>query len=188
MRGRHMTTPPPTPRASGPATRRWRSPPRKRRCSTIHARASAEERRTADATRFANEALELADRLELAGVAADARTTLARLRERPGETAASQVMLEETVQQARSAGDLAGELRGMFNLGTLHYEAGQIDIAREEYTRTQRRAEETGRPWSPYGLESRVLGIQAAYLLGDWDGAAALADLRHQSPPTCSRR
>ena len=116
-------------------------------------------------------------------VVADARTTLARLRERPGETAASRVMLEETAGQARAAGDLAVELRSMFNLGTLQYEAGQIASAREEYARTQRRAEETGRPWSPFGLESRVLGIQAAYVLGDWAAAAALADLRHESPP-----
>ncbi len=149
----------------------------------LHARALHEQRQHDEATRFATEALELADRLGLAGVAADARTTLARLRERPGETAASQAMLQETVLQARSAGDLAGELRSMFNLGTLQYEAGRIDAAREEYARTQERAEETGRPWSPYGLESRVLGIQAAYVLGDWDGASALADLRHQSPP-----
>ncbi len=28
-----------------------------------------------------------------------------------------------------------------------------------------------------------MLGIQAAYVLGDWEGAAALADLRHESPP-----
>ena len=149
----------------------------------LHARALSEQRQHDEATRFATQALELADRLGLAGVAADARTTLARLRERPGETAASQAMLQETVLQARNAGDLAGELRSMFNLGTLQYEAGRIDVAREEYARTQERAEETGRPWSPYGLESRVLGIQAAYVLGDWDGASALADLRHQSPP-----
>ena len=30
-----------------------------------------------------------------------------------------------------------------------------------------------GRPWAPFALESRVLGIQAAYVLGDWDGAAS---------------
>jgi DNA-binding CsgD family transcriptional regulator/tetratricopeptide (TPR) repeat protein len=149
----------------------------------LHARALSEQRRHDEATEFATEALELADRLTLAVVAADARTTLARLRERPGETAASRAILEETVGQARATGDLAVELRTMFNLGTLQYEAGHIASAREEYDRTQRRAEETGRPWSPFGLESRVLGIQAAYVLGDWAGAAALADLRHESPP-----
>ncbi len=149
----------------------------------LHARGLSEARRHDEATEFATEAAELADRLGLAVVVADARTTLARLRERPGETAASRVMLEENVGQARAAGDLAVELRSMFNLGTLQYEAGDIASARDEYARTQRRAEETGRPWSPFGLESRVLGIQAAYVLGDWTAAAALADLRHESPP-----
>ena len=32
-----------------------------------------------------------------------------------------------------------------------------------------------------YALEARVLGIQAAYVLGDWDGAAAMADLSHDA-------
>ena len=55
--------------------------------------------------------------------------------------------------------------------------------AREGYARTEQRAREEWRPWAPYGLESRVLGIQATYLLGDWDAATAMADLRHESPP-----
>ena len=41
-----------------------------------------------------------------------------------------------------------------------------------------REAGRVGRPWAPYALESRVLGIQAAYLDGDWDGALDLADVR----------
>ena len=148
------------------------------RMLSLHARASAEERRTAEATRFANEALELGDRLGLADVVADARTTLARLRERRGETAASIALLEESVRQAAAAGELGAELRGMFSLGTMQYETGDLAAARESYARTIQRARDAGRPWAPYGLESRVLGIQAAYVLGDWDAATAMADLR----------
>ena len=92
-------------------------------------------------------------------------------------------MLAETIAQARAAGDLGAELRGMFNLATVQYEAGEVAEARELYARTERRAREEWRPWAPYGLESRVLGIQAAYLLGDWDAAAEMADLRHEAPP-----
>lgn len=149
----------------------------------LHARALSEQRRHDEATEVATASLDLADSLGLVGVAADARTTLARLRERSGETAASQAMLEDTTRQARAAGDLAAELRSMFNLGTLQYESGDVASARGSYARTERRARETGRPWAPYGLESRVFGIQAAYTMGDWDGAAALADLSHDAPP-----
>ncbi len=149
----------------------------------LHARALAEMRRHDEAARYATEAIDLADRLGRVGIAADARTTMARLRERGGETAESRAMLAGTIAQARTAGDLGAELRGMFNLATLQYEAGEVAEARELYARTERRAREKWRPWAPYGLESRVLGIQAAYLLGDWDAATEMADLRHESPP-----
>ena len=149
----------------------------------LHARALAEERRPDEAGAAASDALELADSLGLAGLAADARTTLARLRERSGETAASKAMLQKTIAQARAAGDLAAELRGVFNLGTLQYETGDVAGARESYAVAERRARSAGRPWAPYGLESRVLGIQAAYTAGDWDAAAAMADLSHDAPP-----
>ena len=149
----------------------------------LHARALAEMRRHEEAATYATEAIDLADRLGRTGIAADARTTLARLRERGGETAESRTMLAETIAVAASAGDLGAELRGMFNLATLQYEAGEVAEAREGYARTERRAREEWRPWAPYGLESRVLGIQATYLLGDWDAATEMADLRHESPP-----
>src|SRR6185369_12994625 len=55
----------------------------------LHARALWEARRLDEAASVASDAMELADRVGLAGVVADARTTLARLRERSGETAAS---------------------------------------------------------------------------------------------------
>jgi DNA-binding CsgD family transcriptional regulator/tetratricopeptide (TPR) repeat protein len=149
----------------------------------LHARALWEARRLDEAASVASDAMELADRLGMAGVVADARTTLARLRERSGETAASRAILAETVDQARAAGDLAAELRSMFNLGTLQYESGDVAAARETYASTEQRGREVGRPWAPFALESRVLGIQAAYVLGDWDGAAAMADLSNDAPP-----
>jgi DNA-binding NarL/FixJ family response regulator/tetratricopeptide (TPR) repeat protein len=150
---------------------------------SLHARALNEARRHDEASAAATEAMELADRIGLAGVVADARTTLARLRERSGETAASRAILQESVDQARAAGDLAAELRSMFNLATLQYESGDVAAAHETYARTEQRGREVGRPWAPFALESRVLGIQAAYVLGDWDGATAMADLSHDAPP-----
>ena len=81
------------------STRTTRCAPSCSRCTPARCPSSAAHD---EATEFATEAAELADRLGLAVVVADARTTLARLRERPGETAASRAMLEETVGQARA--------------------------------------------------------------------------------------
>ena len=149
----------------------------------LHARAHAEQRRHVEASELAAQALELAGKLELADVVIDARTTLARLREGTQGPAASVEMLEEVVVQARAAGDLDSELRGTFNLGTLLYENGRIEESRTVYARAVERGRSVGRPWAPFALESRVLGIQAAYLVGDWDAAAAMADLHGESPP-----
>ena len=135
----------------------------------LHARALWEARRLDEAAAVAAEAMELADRLGLAGVVADARTTLARLRERSGETAASRAILEETVDQARAAGDLAAELRSMFNLGTLQYESGDVAAARETYARHRAAWPRGGsavgavragvtRPRHPGGVRARRLG------------------------------
>jgi DNA-binding NarL/FixJ family response regulator len=153
------------------------------RVLALHARAHTEQRRNGEAADLASQALELAARLELPEVMADARTTLARLREGAQGSAASVEILEQVVEQAKSAGDIDSELRSTFNLGTLLYENGRVDEAREVYARASARGRAVGRPWAPYALESRVLGIQAAYLAGDWDGALDLADVRGESPP-----
>ena len=153
------------------------------RVLALHARAHSEQRRNEEAAELAAQALEMAGRLELPVVMADARTTLARLREGTRGSAASVEILEQVVEQAKAAGDIDSELRSTFNLGTLLYENGRVGEAREVYARATERGRAVGRPWAPYALESRVLGIQAAYLDGDWDGALDLADLRGESPP-----
>ncbi len=157
--------------------------PQRAHVMALHARASSEARRPEDAMHWAEEALELASRLGLVDVAADARTTLARVRERPDELSTSVALLEQTVAEAAAAGEIGVELRGRFNLATMRYENGLIEEARDSYKAATKRARASGRPWAPFGLESRVLGIQAAYVLGDWDSATRGADLTRESPP-----
>ena len=85
----------------------------------LHARALVGGPALDEAAPVATEAMELADRLGLAGVVADARTTLARLASAPARPAASRAILAETRRRRpRAAGDLAAELRSLFNLGT----------------------------------------------------------------------
>ena len=45
-------------------------------------------------------------------------------------------MLADAIAQAQASGDVTAELRSMFNLATLHYEAGEVAEAREVYEQT----------------------------------------------------
>ena len=77
------------------------------------------------------------------------------------------------VAEARAAGDVAAELRGLYNLGTLHYEAAELDEALGGLPpRRQQRASETGRPWAPYGAGRPGARPSGGVRAGDWDGAA----------------
>ena len=85
----------------------------------------------------------------------------------PARPPTSHAMLEETVAQARAAGDLPTELRGMFNPRHRCSTRSATSPARATTTRgRQRGPARSGRPWAPYGLEARVLAIQAAHAAG----------------------
>ena len=153
------------------------------RLMALHARAAASLGRAEEATRWAERALDLADRLGLAEVHSDATTTLAWLDERSGDTARSRRNLQAAVTAARQAGVVSAELRGLLNLGNHHFEAGRLAEALAIYQEAAGRAAETRRPWAPYGLDSRVMAAQVAYVCGEWDLAGRLADARGQNPP-----
>jgi DNA-binding CsgD family transcriptional regulator len=149
----------------------------------LHARANAERQRVDEATRWAGEAVELGQQLGASRVVLDAATTLARIEERAGDPAASQRTFEKIVAQARADGDVTAELRGLHHLGALHFELGRFAEAAEAYASATARAVETGRPWAPYGLDSRVMGSITAYVAGRWDDAVTLCDLVGETAP-----
>jgi DNA-binding CsgD family transcriptional regulator/tetratricopeptide (TPR) repeat protein len=156
----------------------WRA-----RILLVHARANADRARDDDAVRWAGEALTMAHELGLADVAADAATTLALLDERAGNPDASETRLMKAVAGARSTGEVAAELRGLYNLGTLHYELGRLPQALAVYQETWARAKQFGRLWAPYGLDARAMVAVVAYVSGDWDLALRTVDVRGESPP-----
>jgi DNA-binding CsgD family transcriptional regulator/tetratricopeptide (TPR) repeat protein len=149
----------------------------------VHARANADRNRDDEAVRWATEALDMAHDLNLPDVAAGAATTLARLDERAGNPVASEAALIQAVEVARSAGEATAELRGLANLGAIHYEQGRLAAALELHRRTWQRARELGLPWGTYGLDARARTALVANVMGDWPAATAAVDFSGESPP-----
>ncbi len=149
---------------------------------SVHARANADRQRE-EATRWATEALQIARDLDLADVIADATTTLARIDGQSGDPEASRRGLEQAIAKARASGEVAAELRGTYNLGSLHYELGDLRRALAVFEGAAARALETGRPWAPYGLDGRAMAGVVAYVAGDWERTSRIVDVTGQSPP-----
>lgn len=150
---------------------------------SVHARAHAAKGDDVEAARWANEALSIGSEHRIASVVGDATTTLSMVNKRRGDPDASKKALVDIVSKARAADDVMGELRGLHNLGYLHYEQGRLEEASTVYQSAVARAEQAGRPWAPYGIDSRVIAAIVAYMRGDWSTADALVDLRGQTPP-----
>jgi len=87
------------------------------------------------------------------------------------------------VLDARSAGHVAEELRAIYTLGSLSFEAGELTQAAESFAQAARRAVEAGRPWAPYGLDARLMEALTAHMQGRRDHALALTDVTGQQPP-----
>ncbi len=157
--------------------------PQRARLLALHARALVDRGRDEEATRWAVEALELGQRLDVPGVVADATTTLAGIDERSGDPAGAERTLAGVVEQARRDGDAVGEMRGRFLLGTLLRDRGESAGAREAFHRAVTAGRESGRPWAPYALEARVMEAEVAYETGCWAECLELTHWAGQPPP-----
>ncbi|MGH3507133.1 MAG: ATP-binding protein, partial [Nocardioidaceae bacterium] len=131
---------------------------------TVHARASASMGRDDDALRWATEARGLAERLGMPRVVADATTTLAKLEQKGGDPLEAQRSFEKIVAQARADGDLMSELRGLYHLAALHFDDGRLAEARAGFEDAAARAAEAGRPWAPFGFDSRLMAALTTYI------------------------
>lgn len=150
------------------------------RVLAAHAQALADREQHEKAVRYSREATTLADRLGLPEITAEVETFVARISERTGDVSASQEALERIV--AGSSSGIA-RLRALHHLGALHHRAGRVEEALEVYQRGLDKARKLGRGWAPYGFDCRVLAVIAAYEVGDWERALALADVTGESPP-----
>jgi DNA-binding CsgD family transcriptional regulator/tetratricopeptide (TPR) repeat protein len=163
--------------------------PLRARVLATHARANRARDREEEAWRWATAAVEMARELNLPAVLADATTTLARLTPdlEPDRAEQAEQSLRTSIAQAREGADVAAELRSSHGLGTLLYELGRLEEARDAFQQAADRAVRMRRPWAPYGLDGRSLAAVVSYIRGDWETALRLVDVRAEHPPSLAR-
>ncbi|MEP6814686.1 MAG: AAA family ATPase [Marmoricola sp.] len=130
------------------------------------------------------EALAIAETLDLPRLGSDVMATLAALDRDTGTTPDDDVekALENVASVAAETGATTAELRALWLLGRWRYDRAEYVESGVAFRRAVRRADEIGRPWAPYGFDARFSGLQVAYILGNWDTVAELADVSGQSP------
>jgi len=151
---------------------------------TLHARTSSQLGRDDEALRWAREAVTMWEALGKPELSTDAWTTLAVLEKRAGDPDEARRQFELIAAQAKSAGQIADELRSLFQLAILSFSQGDLTGAVEAYTRCWQRARETGRAWAFYGADARTHLANVQYVRGEWDASAQVVDFAgEQAPP-----
>ncbi|MBO0728098.1 MAG: response regulator transcription factor, partial [Acidimicrobiaceae bacterium] len=120
-----------------------------------------------DVRALATEALDLARRLDLPEVAAEAAITLA-LDQQDEDLEVSAMHLAEAATEARTAGEHDAELRAIYNLGSVNFEAGRLADALPAYQQTLERSLQLRLPWVPYAIVARAMAAVVHYIRGDW--------------------
>ena len=136
-----------------------------------------------DVIPLASEALDLARRLDLPEVAAEAATTLARVQQGDEDLEVSAMHLAEAAAEARTAGEHDAELRALFNVGSVNFEAGRLAEALSAYQQTLTRSEQLRLPWTPYGIVARATVAIVDYMRGDWAEVERITSTGGGSPP-----
>lgn len=136
-----------------------------------------------EALASARNAIADAQAVGAAAAEADALIALAVLTEADGDIAGSRDTLRDALRRAVQAGALGVELRARFYLALSYYDQGQLAEAMDEYTAGAARAAETGLTWSEIGTELHVQGLQAMYIVGEWDRVGAEV-AKYTGPPS----
>ena len=157
------------------------------RILSMHAQALIWDGSFDEARRTADEAIELADLLELPRLAADVGVTLTWLSQHLDLGEGSRAELKRIIAEAQARGDVLSEMRGYQRCGGLEYDYGELAAAQSNFLEASRLAREIGRPWTIQGIAGRMQGALMAYMRGEWDEALAIADYSHEDPPPTPR-
>ncbi len=132
---------------------------------------------------LASQALDLARHLDLPEVAAEAATTLARAQQGDEDFEVSAMHLADAAAEARTVGEHDAELRAMFGVGSVNFEAGRLAEALSAYQQTLTRSEQLRLPWTPYAIVARAMTAIVYYMRGDWPAVERITSTARESPP-----
>ncbi len=161
--------------------------PLRARMLATHAQALVWDDRFDEARVVVDDTIELADRLGLPRLAADASMTLTWLSQHLDFGEGTRAELKRIIEEARERGDLISALRGTTRLGGLEYDYGQLVASQEAFLRAVDLAGRAGRPWALQGIVARMQAAVVAAMRGRWDEALAIADYSEQDPPPTAR-
>ena len=151
--------------------------------TALHAQLAFVMGREVEAERYAREAIEIGTAIGCTTVSTDAQTTLALLEKRVGDPAEASRLLMAVADAARASGDIASELRSLYSLGSLHHERGKLADAERVFELAHRRAQETGRPFDPFGMHARATTGLLQFTRGQWDEALRTAEVSAERLP-----
>lgn len=157
------------------------------RILAMHAQALVGDDSFAEARTAADEAIELADRLGLPRLAADAGLTLTWLGQHLDFGEGSRAELKRIIEDARARVDVVSELRAELRVGGLEAEYGALAEAQSGYLNASRLARKIGRPWAIHGISGRTHAAVMAHQRGEWDEALEIADYSSEDPPPTPR-
>ncbi|WP_394430139.1 helix-turn-helix transcriptional regulator [Streptomyces sp. SGAir0957] len=152
--------------------------------AATHVMAARYVGRDEDAERVARQALGVAERLGLADAQADLVISLVGLEPDNRRTAKGRERLVHARDLATRAGNLAVEMRALYNLGIGCYESGDLGASLDWLAVGLDRARRAGLLTSPYALELRYLQSVLLYTLGRWDECVRAADADAELLPT----
>ena len=153
----------------------------------MHAQALVWEDSFDEARIAADEAIELAERLHLPRLAADAGVTLTWLSQHLDFGEGTRAELKRIIEDARARGDTLSEIRGHLRTGGVEYDYGSLDAAQQAFLRAADLARRIGRPWMTQGVSARTQAAMMAFMRGRWDEALQIVDHSEEDPPSTPR-
>ena len=139
--------------------------------------------REAEADRWGHEAVTMAELVDDAIAAAEARTTLAMLRHARKDPATAIRALQAVRQRARQDDHLTAELQSGYGIAMLYLGEGDLGRALQMLDETAARAVDARFPWVSWAIECRAVAVLTRYQLGDWDTGLQLSRTEGESPP-----
>lgn len=129
--------------------------------------------RQPEARRLADRALEVARATGASDAEKGAMIVLGSCAEFEGDLVRAQELFGAAA--VRDSGDLAMDLRAIFQHARMQFEQGSMTVAAATADRGIRLATETGLSWSTYGTDLRFLQFLIHYMAGEWPQARETA-------------